>query len=115
MFFLAKCVESIVISTALIHAGIRTRYYVWFMFNFTATVALSTLSAYDLLPSAVVIGVFENAFFQIGLGVTGGLLLCLSFYFIHLESLRTSVGKRWITNLVFILTYSAAAVTGMFG
>jgi len=115
MFFLSKGVESIVVSTALIHAGIRTRFYLWCMFNFTVTVALSTLSAYDLVPSAVVIGIFENPFFQMGLGASGGLLMCLSLYFLHLEGLRTAVGKRWVTNLVFILTYSAAIVTGMFG
>jgi hypothetical protein len=115
MFFLAKGVESIVISTALIHAGIKTRNYIWFMFNFTVAVALSTLSAYDFVPSAVVIGIFEHPIFQMGLGASGGLLLCLSFYFLHLESLRTSLGKRWITNAVFVGTYTAAAVTGMFG
>jgi len=115
MFFLAKVVESVVVCTALIHAGFRVRFYAMYMCNFTATVALSTLSAYDLVPSAVVIGVFENPLFQMGLGATGGLLLCLSFYFLHLETLRTSVGKRWIANLIFILTFGAAAVTGMFG
>ena len=86
-----------------------------YMCNFTATVALSTLSAYDLVPSAVVIGVFENPLFQMGLGATGGLLLCLSFYFLYLEALRTSVGKRWIANIIFIAVFAAAAVTGMFG
>lgn len=115
MFFLTKVIESIVVSTALIHAGIRTRYYVMYMGNFTATVALSTLSAYDLVPSGVVIGVFEHPLFQMGLGATGGLLLCLSFYFLHLETLRKSITKRWLGNLVFILVFAAAAVTGMFG
>ena len=115
MFFLAKAVESVVISTALIHSGMRTRFYVLYMTNFTATVALSTLSAYDLVPTAVVIGVFEHPAFQIGLGATGGLLLWLSFYFLHLEALRTSVGKRWIANLVFIVMFAAAAFSGMFG
>ena len=115
MFFLTKIVESVVVCTALIHAGIRTRYYVMYMGNFTATVALSTLSAYDLVSSMVVITVFEHPLFQMGLGATGGLLLCLSFYFLHLETLRTSIGKRWLGNLVFILAFASAAVTGMFG
>jgi|WetSurMetagenome_2_1015567.scaffolds.fasta_scaffold00597_18 hypothetical protein len=115
MFFLTKAVESVVVSTALIHAGIKTGYYLLYMTNFTATVALSTLSAYDLVPSDVVIGTFEHPIFQMGLGATGGLLLCLSFYFLHLEALRKSVGKRWIGNAVFITTFALAAVTGMFG
>ena len=115
MFFLAKVVESVVVSTTLIHAGIKTHYYIMYMCNFTITVALSTLSAYDLVPSAVVIGTFEHPIFQIGLGASGGLLLCLSFYFLHLETLRTSVGKRWIGNFVFIAIFATAAMTGMFG
>jgi hypothetical protein len=115
MFFVSKCVESIVVSTALIHAGIRTRSYILFMFNYTVSVALSTLSAYDLVSNIMVIAIFEHPVFQMGLGASGGLLLCLSVYFLHMESLRKSVGKRWITNLVFIATFAAAAVTGMFG
>ena len=115
MFFLTKVVESIVISTALIHAGIRTRYYVLYMFNFTATVALSTLSAYDLVPGTVVIGVFESWVFQLVLGASGGLLLSLALYFLHLEAARRSVAGRWVANAVFACVFSAAAITGMFG
>ncbi len=115
MFFLTKGVESIVVSTALIHAAIKTSYYVLYMTNFTVTVALSTLSAYDLVPSAVVVGVFEHWLFQMGLGATGGLLLCLGLYFLHIEALRESAGRKWMACAVFAAIWSAAAATGMFG
>jgi hypothetical protein len=115
MFFLAKGVESVVVSTALIHAGIKTRFYVLYMCNFTITVGLSTLSAYDLVGNALVITIFESWIFQLSLGATGGLLLCLSFYFLHIEAVRRSVGARWAANLVFISMFSGAAMTGMFG
>jgi hypothetical protein len=115
MFFLAKAVESVVVSTALIHAGLRTPYYVMYMFNFTVTVGLSTLSAYDLVASAVVISVFESWLFQMALGATGGLLLCLALYFLHIEAGRSSLAGRWLANLVFVLAFCAAAITGMFG
>lgn len=37
MFFLTKVIESVVVSTALIHSGIRSGYYILYMCNFTAT------------------------------------------------------------------------------
>jgi len=64
----------------------------------------------------MVIAVFENWLFQLALGATGGLLLCLGLYFLHREAESRDVfTKRWQANLVFVLSFSAAAATGMFG
>jgi len=116
MFMLTKAIESVVISTALIHSGLRTCYYILYMCNFTATVALSTLSAYDIVDVSVVVSVFESWIFQLVLGASGGLLMCLGLYFLHLEGRsRDTLTKRWAANLVFVLAFVAAAVTGLFG
>ena len=86
------------------------------MCNFTATVALSTLSAYDIVDVSVVVSVFESWIFQLVLGASGGLLMCLGLYFLHLEGRsRDTLTKRWAANLVFVLAFVAAAVTGLFG
>jgi hypothetical protein len=116
MFMLTKAIESVVISTALIHSGLRTCYYCLYMCNFTATVALSTLSAYDLVDVSLVIRIFEHWIFQLVLGASGGLLFCLGLYFLHLEGRsRDTYTKRWAANLVFVTAFGTAAVTGLFG
>lgn len=117
MFFLSKLLESIVVSSALIHAAVRTKWYVLYMFNFTVTVGLSTLAAYELVSPLVIAVVFEHWALQAALGASGGILLTLSYYYIHLESQRADYIKTrpWISSITFALAFSATALTGMFG
>lgn len=120
MFFVSKLLESIVVSTALIHAAVKTKWYILYMCNFTITVGLSTLAAYEFVSPDIPVAVFESWIFQICLGASGGLLLLLSFYFAYLETRRVEVGYRGhghnlFLNVVFSLSFAASVITGIFG
>lgn len=120
MFFLSKVPESVVVSTALIHASIRARWYIMYMFNFTMTVGLSTIAAYGTVPPLIVIAMFEHWMFQVVLGASGGLLVTLSYYFSHMETRRADLvdpGRAMIVwNVVaFVVAFCLSAVSGMWG
>jgi len=116
-FFVSKLLESVVISTALIHAVVSTKWYIVYMFNFTVAVALSTLAAYEIVSPLIIVATFEHPVFQAILGGSGGILLCLSYYFSHLESKRIdAVEKSSLPlSIVFSLVFVAGTLTGMFG
>lgn len=120
MFYLTKLPESIVVSTVLIHAAVRTKWYCVYMFNFTATVGLSTIAAYGTVNPLLIVAVYEHWLFQIILGASGGLLLALSFYFFHLESRRALIidgsgSNVWLNVIAFVSTFAICCATGMFG
>ena len=120
MFFVSKLLESIVLSTALIHAAVKAKWYVTYMIIFTCAVGGSTLAAYEFVPPDVPIAVFEHWLFQIALGASGGVLLLLSFYFAYLETRRVEVGFRGhkhnlLLNAVFAIAFAASVLTGLFG
>lgn len=120
MFFISKLLESIVVSTALIHAAVKTSHYIFCICSFTLTVGLSTLAAYEIFSPTVPITIFEHWFFQILLGASGGVLLVLSFYYALLETRRAemtqrSSGSTAILNLTFAAAFTATVLTGLFG
>ena len=120
MFFISKLLESVVISTALIHAVSKTRWYVLYMTNFTITVGLSTLAAYELVPPSVPITIFESWIFQIVLGGSAGILLFLGVYFLYLESRRAEVAQRsgkrnTVLGIAYAASFAASVLTGLFG
>jgi hypothetical protein len=117
MFYISKLLESIVVSTALIHACVRTKWYCLYMLNFTIAVGLSTLAAYEIVSPLVVILMFEHWTFQALLGASGGILLSLAFYYSHLESRRARIVKNspWLMSITFAVVFSASVLTGMFG
>lgn len=119
MFYVSKLLETIVVSTALIHAAIKARWYVIYMCQFTIAVGLSTLAAYDLVTPLLVVLIYEHPLFQIVLGISGGILLVLSYYFSHLEHRRDIVinsdAKPWLRSIAFSLAFSLSVLTGVFG
>lgn len=120
MFFVSKLLESIVLSTALIHAAVKAKWYATYMAIFTCTVGCSTLAAYEFFPPEIPIRVFESWLFQIALGASGGVLLLLSFYFAYLETRRVEVGFRGhkhnlLLNAVFATAFAASVLSGIFG
>jgi hypothetical protein len=117
MFFLCKLLESIVVSTALIHSCVRTKWYCLYMLNFTIAIGLSTLAAYELISPLAVIVMFEHWGFQALLGASGGLLLSLAFYYSHLESRRARIVKKnpWLMSITFSIVFSISVLTGIFG
>jgi len=116
-FFVSKLLESIIVSTALIHAVVKTKWYVLYMLNFTITVGLSTLAAYDFVSPTIIVAAYEFWLFQLILGVSGGVLLGLSYYFIHLESQRMERVKKPLLplSLTFVFVFAAGALTGFYG
>lgn len=117
MFFLSKLLESVIISTALIHARVRTKWYVLCMLNYTVAVGMSTLPAYDLVQPAVIVYVFEHPAFLCIIGASGGLLLYLSYYFVQLENSRSNKLQNSVWPLVvcYVCTFVVGAITGMYG
>jgi hypothetical protein len=117
MFYVSKCIESVVVSSALIHASLVTPYYVLYMFNFTVAVACSMISAYDLVAPSTVVMVFEHWALQAMLGASGGILMCLAVYFSHLERSRSEYVRTSSLAMiaVFATVFAASALTGMFG
>jgi len=117
MFFLSKLLESIIISTALIHARVQTKWYVLCMLNYTIAVALSTLPAYDLVESVVIVIVFEHPVFLCVIGASGGLLLYLSYYYVQLEHNRIQKVNKSSVPLIacYTATFALGAITGMYG
>lgn len=119
MFYLSKFPESLVVSTALVHAAVRTKWYCLYMFNFTAAVGLSTIAAYGTVNPLIVVAIYEHWAFQIVLGASGGLLLALSYYFFHLESRRTTMlgqGMRAFYSVIaFVSMLGICCATGIFG
>lgn len=120
MFFASKLIESFVVATALIHAPVGRRWYMFYMTSFTVTVGTSTLAAYELVSPAVPIAIFESIPFQLALGASGGFLLFLSIYFLYIETRRAELVKhstRWNFALggFYVCFFVAATVTGLFG
>ena len=54
MFFASKWLESFIVATALIHAPVGRRWYMFYMTSFTITVGSSTLAAYELVSANLV-------------------------------------------------------------
>lgn len=120
MFYLTKLPESVVVSTALIHAAVRTKWYVLYMCNFTMAVGLSTIAAYGTVNPLLIAAIYEHWAFQCILGGSGGLLLTLSYYFSHLESRRAAVVDQfganvWANMAAFSVSFVLCCTTGMFG
>lgn len=117
MFFLSKLLESVIISTSLIHARVRTKWYVLCMLNYTIAVGASTLPAYDLVSPVVIVYVFEHPVFLCVIGASGGMLLYLSLYFVQLENSRSNKLRNvmWPLVVCYVCTFVVGAVTGMYG
>ena len=120
MFFASKWLESFIVATALIHAPVGRRWYMFYMTSFTITVGSSTLAAYELVSPAVPIAIFESIPFQLVLGASGGLLLFLSIYFLYIETRRAELVKHptcWNFTLggFYVMFFLVATVTGLFG
>jgi len=120
MFFISKALESVVVCTALIHAAVKTRNYLFCICCFTVSVGLSTLAAYEFVSPSAPITIFEHWVFQICLGASGGVLLVLSFYYAYLESRRTEAVDRTPTKTIalngaFTIAFVASVLTGLFG
>lgn len=60
MFFASKLLETMVVVTALLHAPVGKRWYMFYMTSFTITVGTSTLAAYEIVSPAVPIAIFER-------------------------------------------------------
>lgn len=120
MFFLSKVLESIVVLTALLHAPVGRRWYIFYMTSFTVTVGTSTLAAYEIVSPAVPIAIFESVAFQLVLGASGGILLFFSVYFLYIETRRAEItrrGTRWnlVLGAAYVAVFTGAVVSGIFG
>jgi hypothetical protein len=120
MFFVQKMLETVVIGSALVHACVSTRAYVIYMTLFTLSAGASTLAAYELVPSSVPVLFYENQAFQLVLGVSGGMLMFLAFYFWYIEARRMRDETVYTRSpglmiVAFSVAFALSTVTGFFG
>ncbi len=116
MFFLAKILESVIVSSAMIHAAPKIRYYWTFSLNFAIAVGLSTVAAYDLVDPLIIVMIVEHWIFKMVLGVSAGVLLWLSIRF-HVLDPGTDLSTRRKLTLcgTYIAVMAMSYATGKFG
>jgi hypothetical protein len=120
MFFIQKALETIVISSALVHASVSRRVYIINIGLFTVSAFMSTLAAYEIVSPTVPVLFYENQLFQLLLGASGGVLMFLAVYFHYIEARRmqdevTYKRNPYIMMLAYVIFFSLSVLTGFFG